>query len=137
LTKGTPFKISFKVEYAQDTFTMFVVAFVREDGVYSPPFTCAGGGSSGGAFSDDTAEISGVLGTDWKGNVLYEFAKGHRVNALLLLKRTSGPPTGPVTDDCAGIGTGGRDPSKPTEGTVFPANADQRVDMSLNWFIQP
>jgi hypothetical protein len=27
--------------------------------------------------------------------------------------------------------------SNPTEGTVFPENADQRLNLTLNWFIQP
>jgi hypothetical protein len=136
LTKGTPFKISFTVEYAQDAFTLYTVAFVRDDGRYSPPLTCGGGGSSGGAFAGQTVDVSGIVGTDWKGNILYQFASGHRVNALLLLKRLPGPPSGPASD-CVPIGTGGRDPGKPTEGAVFPENADQRVDMTLNWSIQP
>jgi len=144
LTRGTAFKLSFTVEYAQDAFTLYTVAFVRDDGLYSPPLTCGGGGSSGGAFADQPVEIAGVVGplsggvlteSARIGNVLYQFAKGHRVNAMLLLKRLPGPPTGPASD-CVPIGSGGRDPSKPTEGTVFPENADQRVNMSLDWFVQ-
>jgi hypothetical protein len=136
LTRGTPFRIGFTVEYAQEAYTFYTVAFVRDDGAYSPPLTCGGGGSSGGAFAGQPVEVSGTVGTEWKGNILYEFAKGRRVNAVLLLKRTpGGPPSGPA-QGCAPLGTGGLDPSRPTEGTVFPDAADQRVDMSLNWFIQ-
>jgi hypothetical protein len=136
MTVGTPFKISFTVEYAQEAFTLYTVAFVRDDGLYSPPLTCGGGGSSGGAFAGQPVDVSGVVGADWKGNILYQFAKGHRVNAMLLLKRLPEQPNGPASD-CVPIGAGGRDPSKPTEGTVFPEQADQRVDMPLNWLIQP
>jgi hypothetical protein len=145
LAIGTPFKISFTVEYAQDTFTLYSVAFVRDDGVYSPPFACGGGGSSGGAFAGDTVEVSGVIGplpatgvrTDSQrfGNILYQFAKGHRVNAVLLLKRLPGPPSGSQSG-CEPIATSVPGFDNPTVGTVFPAVADQRVDMSLNWFIQ-
>ena len=148
LTRGTPFKISFTVEFAENAYTLYTIGFVRDDGVYSPPFTCAGAGSSGGAhLGAGQVEISGVVGPlpsgsgvrtdgEFKGNVLYQFAKGHRVNAVLLLKRLPAPPSGPA-GDCVPIGAGGRDLTKPTEGTLFPENADQRVDMTLNWFIQP
>jgi hypothetical protein len=69
---------------------------------------------------------------------MIEFAKGHRVNALLLLlKRLPGPPTGPASDGCAPIGTVVPGYENPTVGTVFPENADLRVDMTLNWLIQP
>ena len=92
-------------------------------------------------------EVAGVVGplpvrggsrtdSEIKGNMLYQFAKGHRVNALLLLKRVPAAPDG-STPACAPLGAGGLDFTKPTEGTVFPENADQRVDMTLNWFIQP
>lgn len=147
MTVGTPFKVSFAVQYAQDAFTFYTVAFVRDDGVYSPPLTCGGGGSSGGAFADQTVEVSGVLGpfsgsgsrteSQRIGNILYQFAKGRRVNALLLLKRLPEQPTGPSTG-CAPLGTAGGDSySSVIVGTVFPEQADQRVDMTLNWFIQP
>jgi hypothetical protein len=148
MTVGTPFKISFTVQYAQDAFTLYTVAFVRDDGLFSPPLTCGGGGSSGGAFADQTVEVSGVVGpfsggggvrteSQRIGNILYQYAKGHRVNALLLLKRLPEQPTGPSTG-CAPLGTASSDGyGSVIVGTVFPEQADQRVDMALNWFIQP
>lgn len=134
LARGVPFKLSFAVQYAQNAFTFYTVAFVRDDGVYSPPLTCGGGGSSGGAFADQTVDVSGIVGTDFNGNILYQFARGRRVNAVLLLKRIPSDQTGP---GCAPLGTFVPNPSNPTQGTVYPAVADQRVDMTLNWFIQP
>ena len=144
LAIGSPFRLSFNVEYAQDAFTLYTAAFIRDDGVFSPPVAC-GGGSSGGAFAGQTVEVAGVLGplpsggirTDSQrfGNILYQFAKGRRVNAVLLLKRLPAPPTGPAAG-CAPLGTSVPGFTNVTEGTVFPENADQRVDVSLNWLIQ-
>ena len=145
LTIGSPFRLSFNVEYAQDAFTLYTAAFVRDDGVYSPPIACGGGGSSGGAFAGQPVEVAGVLGplpsggvrTDSQrfGNLLYQFARGRRVNAVLLLKRLPAAPTGPAAG-CAPLGTAVPGFTNVTEGTVFPENADQRVDMTLNWLIQ-
>jgi hypothetical protein len=147
LIRGTPFRIGFTLEYAQDAFTLYAVAFVRDDGVYSPPVACGGGGSSGGAFAGQPVEVAGVVGplpsggsvrTDSErfGNVLYQFAKGRRVNsAVLLLKRLPGPPTGSASG-CAPLGTAVPSFTNVTDGTVFPEQADQRVDMTLNWLIQ-
>ena len=144
LAKGASFKISFAVEYAQDAITLYTVAFQRDDGVYSPPFACGGGGSSGGAFANQPVEVAGVLGplptnvsvrTDSQrfGNMLYQFAKGRRVNALLLLKRVAAFPN---TNGCDPLGTAVPGFENPTAGAVFPNQADQRVDMTLNWTIQ-
>jgi hypothetical protein len=145
LAIGSPFRLSFTVEYAQDAFTLYTAAFIRDDGVFSPPVACGGGGSSGGAFAGQTVEVAGVLGplpsggirTDSQrfGNILYQFAKGRRVNAVLLLKRLPAPPSGPAAG-CAPLGTSVPGFTNVTVGTVFPENADQRVDMSLNWLIQ-
>ncbi len=147
LTRGTPFKISFTVEFAENAFTLYTIGFVRDDGVYSPPFACGGAGTSGGAhLGAGQVEVSGVVGplpvggggrteSERMGAILFEFAKGHRVNALLLLKRLPEPPSGPAAG-CAPLGTF-VPLFNPTEGTVFPENADQRVDMPLNWFVQP
>jgi hypothetical protein len=146
LPVGTAFRLGFTIEYAQDAFTLYTVAFVRDDGVFSPPVACGGGGSSGGAFAGQPLEVSGVLGplptsggvrTDSQrfGNILYQFAKGRRVNAVLLLKRLPGPPTGSAAG-CVPLGTTVPGFTNVTEGTVFPENADQRVNLTLNWFIQ-
>ena len=144
LAKGASFRISFTIEYAQDAMTMYTVAFLRDDGVYSPPFACGGGGSSGGAFAGQPVEVAGVLGplptgggvrTDSQrfGNILYQFAKGRRVNALMLLKRV--PALG-TTPGCTPLGTAVPGFENVTTGTVFPDQADQRVDITLNWTIQ-
>lgn len=145
LAKGASFKISFTIDYAQDALTWYTVAFVRDDGVYSPPVACGGGGSSGGAFAGQPVEVAGVLGplptgggvrTDsqrW-GNVLYQFAKGRRVtSAVLLLKRI---PSFPTTNSCEPLGTALPSFETVPTGTVYPERADQRVDMPLNWTIQ-
>jgi hypothetical protein len=131
---------------ATDAFTLYAAAFVRDDGVYSPPIACGGGGSSGGAFAGQPVEVAGVLGplpsgggvrTDSQrfGNLLYQFARGRRINAVLLLKRMPAAPTGPASG-CTPLGTAVPGFTNVTEGTVFPENADQRVDMTLNWLIQ-
>jgi hypothetical protein len=109
LAIGAPFRLSFNVEYAQDAFTLYAAAFVRDDGVYSPPIACGGGGSSGGAFAGQPVEVAGVLGplpsgggvrTDSQrfGNLLYQFARGRRVNAVLLLNECRPHPPGPLVD---------------------------------------
>jgi hypothetical protein len=145
LTKGTSFQVPFTVTFAQNSFTLYTVAFVRDDGVYSPPFACAGAGSSGGAIVGPQAvEVSGVLGplptgglrteSQRFGNILYQFAKGHRVNAVLLLKRL--PDANSMGPGCMPLGTAVPGFENVTEGTVFPAVADSRTDVTLNWFIQ-
>ena len=48
------------------------------------------------------------------GNILYEFAKGHRVNAVLLINAT------PEREECAPIATIVPALNNQTEGTVFP-----------------
>jgi hypothetical protein len=68
---------------------------------------------------------------------LYEFGKGHIVNLVMLLKVVPGPTRPPA---CGPLGTdipGLNNSNNPTEGAIFPENADQRFDMTLNWFIQP
>jgi hypothetical protein len=69
---------------------------------------------------------------------VHEFGKGHRVNLVLLLKVV--PDLALPLVGCGPLGTdvpGLNNSNNPTEGTVFPDNADQRVDLPLNWFIQP
>jgi hypothetical protein len=133
LASGSPFKVTFSVQWAQSdtSYMVAAVALVRDDGQYSPPLACHKIGAP--RYSSQTMEAvaTGIVGKDRGGNILYEFSKGHRVNALLLVKAT------PEREGCAPISTLPPGLSNPTEGTVFPENADQRVDATLNWFIQP
>jgi len=141
LAGGTSFKISYKFEYALtpgSDLRVWAFAFVRDDGRYSPPIVCgasrAASTSGGGGYTLQAKALPGVVGTDRIGRILYEFAKEHSVNLVLLLKVLPGlvapPGCGPLGTDVPGL-------SNPTEGTVFPENADQRLNLTLNWFIQP
>jgi hypothetical protein len=110
---------------------------VSDDGRYSPPFICAGS-RVGGGYAVEEQDLRGVVATDRVGHILHEFGKGHRVNLVLLLKVV--PDLTLPLVGCGPLGTdvpGLNNSNNPTEGTVFPDNADQRVDLPLNWFIQP
>ena len=110
LTAGTPFSIARTYDFADTAMTHFAFAFLRDDGAYSRGFECGSGqgGTLGGA-------VSGTLNSDSNGRLLYDFAKGRRVNAVLMLGATA---------ICQG-------------DTVVPANATlQRVEIQLNWSIQ-
>ena len=136
LVRGNPFKVSFVVQWSHSgpSNMLTTVAFVRDDGRYSPPLDCDSVGASGPGSAGLEAAASGTVGEGRSGTILYEFAKGHRVNALLLFKSL---PSREREPGCAPLGTEIPGLSNPTDGTVFPTNADQRMDTALNWFIQP
>jgi hypothetical protein len=135
LARGNPFRVSFVVQWSQSgpSYMLTTVAFVRDDGRYSPPLDCDSLRVSGPGAGGLEAVAFGTVGEGRSGTILYEFAKGHRVNALLLFKSL---PSREREPGCAPLGTEIPGLSNPTEGAVFPADADQRVDVVLDWFIQ-
>jgi hypothetical protein len=140
LTIGSPFKVSYTLRQFTPVYTYYALSFVRDDGAFSPPLACGRTGAAGTSQGTGTGFVTGtlaagVVGADWKGNILYQFAQGHRVNAVMLLKDTF-PAFAPPGFGCDPLSTD-MDPNRPpTEGAVFPAAADQRVDVTLNWLIQ-
>jgi len=135
VTSGSLFSISFTKQQARTTVVQSAIAFVRDDGAYSPPIACARDESTTQApYTISMHSAWGIMRAEWRGNTLYEFAKGRRVNAVMLF-RTGFDLPGVGCEPLSTQIDWARPPS-PTEGAVFPANADQRVDVVLDWFIQ-
>jgi hypothetical protein len=136
VTSGRLFSISFTKQQARTTVVQVAIAFVRDDGAYSPPIACWREESTTIApYSTSMHSAWGIVGDEWRGNILYEFAKGRRVNAVMLF-RTGFDLPGVGCEPLSTQIDYARPPS-PTEGAIFPANADQRVDVTLDWLIQP
>ena len=115
LTVGTAFAIGYGMRSAS-VGTALAIAFVRDDGAYSPVIHCHGLGFVPNA-GPSVGAVEGIVGRNQPGTILYEFGRGHRVNAVMFLRSPFEVP--------------------PTECPVSSANADQRVDITLNWFVEP
>lgn len=134
---GTLFTISYTKQQARATVVQSAFAFVTNDRAYSAPIACARDENPGGTapYGISMHSVWGIVGAEWRGNILFEFAKGRRANAVMLFRTEAVTPG----VGCAPLSTEIDWNNPPTDGTgaVYPANADQRIDVTLNWFIEP
>jgi hypothetical protein len=123
VTLGTSYGLGWQFTSGPRSYVLYVaIAYTRDDGAVSLAMECLTlpGGPDGG---EGSTEFGATL-SDF--DMLYQFGRGRRVNAVILLGRQ------PI---CAGGAQGGN--FQRGVAAVDVAAADiQRVDIALNWLVQ-